>query len=81
MPLIVYFALQWDIAYMALAVMALVLTMAMLVSAHVVHQQFIESVRTRFANQAQLAQFHAERDDWLEISDTSEAFALFDEKT
>ena len=46
--------------------MALVLTMAMVVSANIVHQQFIESVRTRFANQARLAQFHAERDDWLE---------------
>ena len=78
-PFIVYFAIQWDVAYLALALMALVLTMAMLVSAYIVHQQFIESVRTRFENQAQLAQFHAERDDWLEISDTSEAFALFDQ--
>ena len=78
-PFIVYFAVQWDVAYLALALMALVLTMAMLVSAYIVHQQFIESVRTRFENQAQLAQFHAERDDWLEISDTSEAFALFDQ--
>ena len=78
-PFIVFFAIQWDVAYLALALMALVLTMAMLVSAYIVHQQFIESVRTRFENQAQLAQFHAERDDWLEISDTSEAFALFDQ--
>ncbi len=78
-PFIVYFAIQWDVAYLALGLMALVLTMAMVVSANIVHQQFIESVRTRFANQARLAQFHAERDDWLEISDTSEAFALFDQ--
>ncbi len=78
-PFVVYFALQWDIAHLGLASMALVLTMALLVSSHIVHQQFIQSVRTRFANKAQLAQFHAERDDWLEISDTSEAFALFDQ--
>ena len=78
-PYIVYFVLQGDVVYLTLAVMSLVLTMAMLVSAHIVHQQFIESVRARFANEARLAQFHAERNDWLEISDTSEAFALFDE--
>ncbi len=79
-PYIVYFTLQWDVVFLALAVMSLVMTLAMLMSSHLVHQQFIESVRTHFANQAQLAQFHAERDDWLEISDTSEAFALYDEK-
>ena len=49
-PFVVYFALQWDVAHLGLAVMALVLTMAMLVSAHIVHQQFIQSVRTRFAS-------------------------------
>ncbi|NNG04726.1 MAG: hypothetical protein HKM95_11575 [Inquilinus sp.] len=78
LPYVVFFALRGDSVHFSLAGMALVLIVAMLLSAHIVHLTLVESIRTRYASLAQLSEFHAERADWLEISDTSEAFALFD---
>jgi signal transduction histidine kinase len=58
--------------------MALIMTTAMLVSTRVVYSTFLEELRAKQTNATLLAQFHAERQEWLEISETTEAFALFD---
>ena len=79
-PWIGLFLLQYDANYFALACMALVLMLAMLGSTRIVYAGFTESVKARQANAALLVQFHSERDEWFEISDTSEAFALFDDQ-
>ena len=79
-PWIGLFLVQYDADYFVLACMALVLMLAMLSSTRIVYAGFIESVKARQANAALLAQFHSERDEWFEISDTAEAFALFDDR-
>jgi PAS domain S-box-containing protein len=64
--------------YAVLSVMAAIFLFAMLGSIRIVNATFLESIRAKQANAALLAQFHAERGEWLETSDSSEAFALFD---
>ncbi len=79
LPYSVYFVSQYDPVYFGLAAMALVMTLAMLGSTRIAYGALLEEIRTRQANAALLAQFQAERRQWLEISDTADAFALFDE--
>ena len=64
--------------YAVLSIMAAIFLLAMLGLIRIVYATFLKSVRAKQANAALLAQFHAERDEWLETSDSSEAFALFD---
>lgn len=78
LPWVLLFLLQYDRDYLALACMAVIFMMGMLLSTRIVYASFLDSVRAKQANAALLAQFHTERDEWLEISGTSEAFALFD---
>ncbi len=77
-PWIGLFVLQGDRDYIALSFMAITFMLAVLGSTRIVYASFLESIRAKQANAALLAQFHAERDEWLETSDSSEAFALFD---
>ncbi|MGP1396738.1 MAG: ATP-binding protein [Inquilinaceae bacterium] len=77
-PGIIYFVFQEEPLYLALAGVGVTLTVAMLFSTRVVHRAFLSDIRTRQQNEALLRQFRTERAEWLEISDTSEAFALFD---
>ncbi len=79
LPLVVYYILQAELAYFGLAAMALILTAAMLFSTRVVYGALLEEIRVKQDNATLLEQFHAERQEWLEISETTEAFALFDE--
>ena len=78
LPGIGYFFVQDDPVYLAIATMGLILMLAMLLSTRHVYSSFIDSIRTRMENASLLAQFQNERSEWLQISDTSEAFALFD---
>ncbi|MEE8291882.1 MAG: response regulator [Candidatus Tectomicrobia bacterium] len=78
LPVAVYFVCQMQLVYFCLAAMAVVLTTAMLLSTRVVYGALLEEVRTKQANAALLVQFHAERQEWLDMSETAEAFALFD---
>ena len=80
LPLVVYYILQAELAYFGLAAMALILTAAMLFSSRVVYGALLEEIRVKQSNTALLEQFHAERQEWLELSETTEAFALFDER-
>jgi PAS domain S-box-containing protein len=77
-PWIVLFMFHGDSDYAVLSIMATIFLFAMLGSIRIVHATFLESIRAKQANAALLAQFHAERNEWLETSDSSEAFALFD---
>ncbi len=78
-PYLVYFVGQYDPAYFGLAFMALVMTLAMLGSTRIAYSALLEEIRNKQASTALLAQFQAERRQWLEISDTADGFALFDE--
>ncbi len=80
LPLVVYYIFQAELAYFGLAAMALLLTSAMLLSTRVVYGALLEEIRVKQDNATLLEQFHAERQEWLEISETTEAFALFDER-
>lgn len=79
LPYTVYFIGQYDPVYFGLAAMALVMTLAMLASTRIAYGALLEEIRTKQANAALLSQFQAERRQWLEISDTADGFALFDE--
>jgi two-component system sensor kinase FixL len=78
LPWIGLFLVQNDPSHFALALMALIFMLGMLSSTRIVYAGFVDSVKARLANAALLDQFHGERDEWFEISDTTEAFALFD---
>ncbi len=80
LPWAAYFAWLGDGVHIALACFALIMTLAMLISTSIVHGSFMDAVRARRQNAALVGQIREERSDWLEISDTSEAFALFDDK-
>jgi PAS domain S-box-containing protein len=77
-PWVGLFVLHGDPDYVVLSIMAVIFLLAMLGSSRMVYLGFLGNVRAKQANAALLAQFHAERDEWFEISDTSQAFALFD---
>ena len=79
LPYTIYFVSQYDPVYFGLAAMALVMALAMLASTRIAYAALLEEIRTKQTNAAVLAQFQAERREWLEISDTADAFALFDE--
>ncbi len=77
-PIAIYFALQLELVYFGLAALALVMISAMLTSSRVVYSALLEELRAKQANVALLERFHAERQEWLDMSETTEAFALFD---
>ncbi|WP_179131314.1 sensor histidine kinase, partial [Candidatus Entotheonella palauensis] len=78
LPIATYFVLQAELVYFGLAALALVMIGAMLASTRVVYGALLKEWRAKQANAALLEQFHAERQEWLDMSETTEAFALFD---
>ncbi len=78
MPLVIYFARQAELVYLGLAASALVMIGAMLASTRVVYSALLKEMRAKQANADLLERFHAERQEWLDMSETTEAFALFD---
>lgn len=78
LPFAVYFALQAELAYFGLAALALVMASAMLAATRVVYSALLEELSAKQVNAALLEQFHTERQQWLDMSETTEAFALFD---
>ena len=79
MPYAAYFVAQNDPVYFGLAAMALVMTLAMLGSTRIAYGALLEEIKTKQSSTTLLTQFQGERRQWLEISDTADAFALFDE--
>lgn len=80
LPWALYFAWIGDRTHIGLACFALIMTLAMLISTSIVHRSFMEALRARRQNSLLVEQIRDERSEWLAISDTSEAFALFDAK-
>jgi len=78
LPIATYFVLQAQLIYFGLAALALVMIGALLASSRVVYSALLEALRAEQANAALLGQLHAERQEWLDMSETTEAFALFD---
>lgn len=78
-PWLVSFFLMFEPVYVALMLMGLIFIGAMVGSSRTVYATFIDNLRDKQLNIQLFNEFRAERDEWLEISDTSEAFALFDE--
>ncbi len=78
LPWLVHFLLQDDPYFLSVTFMIVIFMLAMLATTRSVFSAIIEGIRVRHKNAALLQQFRAERDEWLEISDTAEAFALFD---
>ena len=78
-PWLVSFFLMFEPVYAALVLMGLIFIGAMIGSSRIVYATFIDNLRDKQLNVRVFTEFRAERDEWLEISDTSEAFALFDE--
>ena len=78
LPFALYFALQDEVEYAGLAIMALVMTGAMIFATRLVHRMVRAELTARLENQRSLQQLAAARAEWLDISQTTEAFALFD---
>jgi len=78
LPYVAWFVLQADPIYLGLAVMAMAMTVAMLGSTRIVHAAFMEDLRSRQANIELVTEFENAQQEWLDISDTAEAFALYD---
>ncbi len=78
LPFVIYFALQAELVYLGLTACALVMIGAMLASTRVVYGALLEELRAKQMNAALLERLHAERQEWLDMSETTEAFALFD---
>ena len=78
LPFAVYFALQDEVENIGLAVMALVMTAAMIVSTRLVHRMVSAELAAQTENHRLLRQLATARREWLDISQSTEAFALFD---
>jgi len=78
LPYAVWFMLQGDPVHLGLAMMALAMTVAMLGSTRIVHAAFVEDLKNRQANVELVKEFENAQQEWLDISDTAEAFALYD---
>lgn len=78
LPWILFFLLNGEGDYTVLAGVSVVYTLAMLASTRAVHLSFLESMRARRTNETLLARHEEAQATWLRISDSAEAFALFD---
>lgn len=78
LPVVMYFVVQNDPVYFGLAVLALIMTLSMMMSSRIVYRFFSEELRARREHAALMAQFRVDREEWLSIAETAEAFALFD---
>ncbi|NNG03076.1 MAG: PAS domain S-box protein [Inquilinus sp.] len=78
LPVAAFFVSQNELTYFGLAALALVMALSMLRSTQIAYRSLLEEIRAQQRNALLLSQFHAERREWTDISDTADAFALFD---
>lgn len=78
-PFAVHFALQGDPVSFTLSALALLMIVGMLGSARVIYGSFIQQAKTKQENINLLKEIQAERQEWIDFSEGSEAFALYDE--
>lgn len=78
-PFSVYFFLRgFDSAFFFLGLQALVMTAGMLWASRSVHGTFIEDVKARIEATEALEELRRSRDEWLDVAQSTDAFALFD---
>ncbi|MEO8450108.1 MAG: ATP-binding protein [Gemmatimonadota bacterium] len=77
-PPIVWFLAEGRGPHLSVGLEGIVFALAMLAATRVVYATFIDDLKTKQLNAALLTQFHSERQEWLEISESAAAFALLD---
>ena len=78
-PAVVYFALQSDIVFAGISILVLVLGVGMLFSARTVYDTLVRETDAHAQSDALMRQFKEERQEWLDLSDIADGYALFDE--
>ncbi|NQV79333.1 MAG: PAS-domain containing protein, partial [Alphaproteobacteria bacterium] len=78
-PAVGYFALHSDFVFAGISLLGLVLGMGMLFSARTVYDTLVRETDAHTQNDSLMKQFKEERQEWLDLSDIADGFALFDE--
>lgn len=79
-PTVIACALAGTVIDISFSVLALIYLGAMLAAVQVNHRAIREVISARFQNEQIRDAFRVERETWSEISNTSEAFAIFDKE-
>lgn len=79
-PFAVYFAVQSDPMSFTFSALALLMVIGMLGSARVIYGSFMEQVKTKKENIDLLREIQTERQEWLDFSEGSEAYVLYDKQ-
>jgi two-component system cell cycle sensor histidine kinase/response regulator CckA len=80
LPITGWFLWQQQALYLALAGLSVLMMAMMMASTSLVHRSIMDELRARRENRALLARFEEARRAWLDISESTEAFALFDDR-
>ncbi len=79
-PFSIYFFAQGaDPASISLGTLALVMSFAMVWASRSVHGTYLDDIAARVAATQKLDELLSAREDWLQVAQTADAFALFDE--
>jgi signal transduction histidine kinase len=78
LPYVAEFVLQFSMPHLLLAVMALLLLIAMSYSSRMAYSALIEGINAQFSARAMAKALENAEQQWRELSETAEAFALYD---
>jgi signal transduction histidine kinase len=78
LPYIVEFLLHLSLPFLMLAVLALLLLVAMSYSSRMAYSALIEGIHAQFSARAMARALETAQQQWRELSETAEAFALYD---
>ena len=77
-PMTLYFVVQVELLSLGVAALALVMIGVMLASSRLVHGDMLDAWRARQAQAEPRDPLRPERREWLDVTETAAAFALFD---
>jgi signal transduction histidine kinase len=78
LPYITQFLLNLSVPFLLLAVLALLLLVAMSYSSRMAYNALIEGIHAQFSARAMARALEMAQQQWRELSETAEAFALYD---
>jgi two-component system, cell cycle sensor histidine kinase PleC len=78
LPFIAMFVFQFSVPHMLLAVLALLLLIAMSLTTRLAYNALIEGIHAQFSARAVATALETAQQQWRELSETAEAFALYD---
>jgi signal transduction histidine kinase len=78
LPYVVQFLLHLSVPFLLLAVLALLLLVAMSYSSRMAYGALIEGIHAQFSARAMARALETAQQQWRELSETAEAFALYD---